>query len=174
MNNCLICFNLLVVVILLLSSRVNAEPEVKAVDFLSWEKVKLITDQAEYLNVELDGFIQFRGETAYPEVRLWESSEAMKFQRPFKSISINSESISSILLENNKSPLLRWKELNGMYVRIRGIFKDQEKGYDYIDLGKYIKVYDVTIMMKNGKEVCLKQPSSFNEHPGADKPTSPE
>ena len=169
MRKILRCFILLIPALLWSSCVKPEDQKSNVIDFLSWEKVKLGTDQVEYVNVELDGFIQFVGESDYPEVRLWESSEAMKYERPFTSISVNSESICPILLMRNESPVLKWKELNGKYVRIRGIFQDQKNGFDYIDLGNFVKVFDLTVTLNDGLG------TTYSAHEkGTDKPSSPE
>jgi hypothetical protein len=168
MNRYFFCFGLYLVVFLS-SSIIYAQLVDDVVDFLTWEKVKLATNEAEYVNVELDGFIQLEGETAYPLVNLWESSEAMKYKRPFMSVVVNSESISPILLASDQAPALRWQSLNGKYVQIRGIFRDQKKGFDYIGLGRFMKVFDITITMENGKQVRYSMSEKSTESPKGSK-----
>ena len=110
--------------VLLGSTGLNADPAPKGIYFLSWDKVKLETDGKQYKYVELDGFIEFEGETVFPIVRLWESREAMKYKRNFKHVSVDSVSLSNMLLKHEDSPSAIWKTLNGRYVRLIGDFKD--------------------------------------------------
>lgn len=142
--------------IFLWSAVLEANPAVKVIDFLSWEQVKLNTDAVLYKNVEIDGFIEFEGMTAFPVVRLWETSEAMKYKRPFKNITVDSESISHILLALGDSPAALWKKLNGRYVRLTGSFKDQTKGFDYINLGDFIEVGEFTVTNADGTQTSSK------------------
>jgi hypothetical protein len=168
MNRYFFCFGLHLMVFLW-GSIIYAQQVDNVVDFLSWEKVKLETNEAKYENVELDGFIQLEGETAYPLVTLWESREAMKYHRPFMYVIVNSISISPTLLGSDQAPPARWKSLDGKYVRIRGVFRDQEKGCDYIGLGRFEKVFDITVTMEDGKQVRYTMSEKSTEPPKGDK-----
>ena len=94
----------------------------------------------------------------FPIVRLWESREAMKYKRNFKHVSVDSVSLSNMLLKHEDSPSAIWKTLNGRYVRLIGDFKDQKKGFDYIDLGDFVNVSQFTVTNADGTT------TSFQSH----------
>jgi hypothetical protein len=117
---------------------------------VDWARIHSITKPAGRACV--DGFLGFEGTGDYPTITLWETEEAMKHKRPFRSIDIDSESASKLILERLGAGVDNWQAVNGAYVKVQGIMKLAEDGTTYFSLGHLTNIAKITVF-NNGLEI---------------------
>jgi hypothetical protein len=96
-------------------------------------------------NVIIDGFLSLEGIKDAPLIKLWETEEAMKHKRVFRSLSVNSENAMEII-----GPQLGWTEegwgvLHGAFVHITGTLIRAEEGLEFVNLGEMIHIHEIAV-----------------------------
>jgi hypothetical protein len=108
--------------------------------YLSWEDVKKETNGKIFKNIEIDGFIKFEGSGDFPNITLWESKESLKYARVFRSVTVDADSLMPLIHAKYNKSKESWNYLDGLYVKIIANYKDQEKGLDYISMGRLTEI----------------------------------
>lgn len=111
---------------------------------VDWTAIKM---NAKWDNgmIIIDGYLSMEGIKDSPRISLWETEEAMKNRRIFRSVFVDSESAMEIIgAELGRSPE-QWSVLHGAYVKITSSFEREKEGLEYISLGKITNIKNISV-----------------------------
>lgn len=96
--------------------------------------------------VAIEGFLELTGTGEYPRSTLWETAEAMKHQKMFHNIIVDSESVAPLISKRFGAGADQWRVLHGLFVRIEGTFEIEPVGSQHATLGLMSDIRRIDVM----------------------------
>ena len=113
---------------------------------IGWHDV-YVRKYTDDVKISIDGYLSLGGcNTDYPDVSLWDSREALIDQRAYKSIPVDSESANKLIIKKYGKGANAWRVMQGLHVRIDGLFKPADVGAVEIEFGRIFEITRIEVL----------------------------